>query len=92
MNFKLKTTNGIDMVNNDFFNYSQFQIEMMRTISKRSGFEGFVTHGHNTGLDNPRKKGPVSVLWYEGHRLIGCRLGVTRSLSAEMMALMRNET
>jgi len=77
----------VDVINNDFWNYSDYQIKFMTKVGERPGFEHFITHGHYMAVNEPaRKPGPINILWYENEKLHTIRLGVKSLLIDEFVS------
>lgn len=65
-------------------NFSNFQIETIKNISKSPRFKEFVKIGGQTPLEmeNPnRKRGPINILWYTKSDLVVLhKIGLKRVL------------
>jgi len=77
-----------EFIDNNVWNYTDFQIEFMLELMDRDLFEHFVTHGHQVPMAGWRRgQGPVSLLWYEDGILNGIRLGTNEIKCATMRAV-----
>jgi len=77
-----------EVVDNSYWNYSDYQIKFLEDVAKREGFEHFVTHGHVVHPSDTkpiRKPGPINFLWYENEKLHAVRLGVRCVLCDEIV-------
>jgi len=74
-----------EVVDNSFFNYSEFQVQQMELIGNRLRFEYFITHGH-CKVGPVRKPGPVTLMWREAGKLHAVHVGMARVLAEEVIS------